>query len=917
MKVDFRNTLWAALTASALFAIACGPPATGVDGGTGGGSASDSCNDDEQCQIALGKLFRCSRTSNTCVADCSRAAECSPAGRVMAGSTALSECPNDTSCVCDFTEAGGECKPKLCSADADCGGTLVCRSGKCEGAPAVSAATRCAVIPDFVVVKAGSKVKFWVSAWAGTEPVIIKEGATWTAPANSPLSSPMPATGATSEFTASMTATTGGDGVAAVQAAFGGTTCTGKVVVVAAPTSGGAVVVIDELTGRPIAGAKVVLSDAAGAVIPQPAEVVTEANGVGAFTFGAAASYTVSVFHPDFTYVTIANYRPSGADANVLSVALRRNPVNKFGGFKGTFENAPVNANIKFGVAGMSLAGAVTNLNITQLLGPSVKTRIKLGSAFDETVNVPDGAFLVFQETNKSTFSGLGLNGVCTGAGGAPDETKIRAGTCGTRAGWGLSGELTFGDLSPLIGAFTGGTENINISGILGQAQPLIRKLNSSIVRDIQFNLNDAACATGPDGGTPKTFPNCTEGWDYSNTSQLTDKNLKWANVPLAFGFALKSPRMPTYRSKPADGAVALSGVNVPGRGVIPLGLGVAVNISTMPADDILDKQENLPVAGLIPVRSAPSHSGTEGSEYGIIVAALSAASLSDTSAQVGASALFVRLADNKLVFDPRGAAPVDISAQSYPPFPESGRFNAHSGAVAGVTPRSFKFLTSSVATALSTNVQFVRVTFTDELEHRWDVLFDAARAADGFTLPAVPVGLRDRLFQTGMTNGPRSPLQVQALRTSASPTPAGGAPLSFQALVELNSTNFERITNYLTAFAFLDYGEQSVEFKLLPKPVPDAGKITVAVKKFKVGSAAGDDGLVKLSFSTAMGAPIAGCDIISSSTEMKAGSGLVEFTIPSGCSATDATVKAQLFFDNNTPVLPEVSIAEPGVTIQ
>ncbi|MBE2251524.1 MAG: hypothetical protein IAE78_18425 [Myxococcus sp.] len=906
MKVEFRNTLWAALAASALSMIACGPTPSGTDGGSGGGSANDSCNDDDQCP----KLFRCSRSSSTCVPDCTSNAQCSPTGRTAAGATALDFCPMDSSCVCDFTEAGGECKPKLCSADSDCGSTLVCRSGKCEAAPAASTVTRCAIIPDFAVVKAGSKMKFWVSAWAGTEPVIIKDGAMWTAPMGSPLSAPMPAAGLSSEFTASMTATTGGDGVAAVQAAFGSITCTGKALVVAAPVAGGAVVVTDELTGRPIAGAKVVISDATGAELPQAAPVETNAAGVGAYVFGAATSYSVSVFHPDFTYATIANYRPSGPDANVLAVALRRNPVNKFGGFKGTFDGYPMNANIKAGVGGMSLAGAVTNLSLTQLLGPSRPTRIKLGTTIDMTVDVPDGAFLVFSETNKNTLAGLGLNGVCTDAAGAADETKIRAGTCGTRSAWAFSGELTIGDLSPLLGAFQGGTQNINIGGILGQVQPLIRKLNSSVVRDVQFNLNDAACKGG------KTFPNCTEGWDYSNTAQFTDKNLKWANVPLAFGFALKSPRMPSYRGKPADGALALSGVNVPGRGVIPLGLGAAVNVAT-PIDDVLDKQETLPAAGLLPVRSAPSHSGTEGAEYGIIVAALSAAATSDASAQVGASALFVRVADNKLVFDPRGATPVDISSQTYPTFPESGRFNAHSAAVAGVGPRSFKFLTTSVATALSTSVQVIRVTFSDELEHRWDVLFDAARAADGFSLPAVPAGLRDRLFKTGMTNGPRSPMQVQALRTSAAPTPAGGAALSFQGLVELNATNYERITNYLTGFGFLDYGEQAVKFKTLPMPVPDAGKIVVAVEKFKLGTAMGDDGLVKLSFATAAGMPIAGCDIMSSSTETKAGSGEVEFTLPAGCTATGVTVKAQLFFDNNTPVLPELSVSQAGVTIQ
>ncbi len=909
MKADFRSTLWVALATSALSLLACGPVQTRPDSGAGGGT-SDSCNDDDQCP----KLFRCSRSSSTCVPDCTDNSKCGPTGRVASGSTALDLCPNDTSCVCDYTEAGGECKPKLCSADSDCGSTLVCRGGKCEAAPAVASATRCLVIPDFAVVKAGSKARFWASAWAGAEPIVIKEGATWTAAAGSPLSTPTPASGTSSEFSVGPTATTDGAGVLAVQAAFGGSTCTAKVIVVAAPAAGGAVVAVDELSGRPIAGATVVVSKPDGSVIAQAAPVLTSATGVGAYVFGGEPSYSVSVFHPEYTYTTIANYRPGATDANVLQVAMRRNAVTKFGGYKGTFDAFPSNNNIKAGVAGMSLAGAVTNLNLTQLLGPSRPTRIKLGTTIDMTVDVPDGAFLVFSETNKNTFAGLGLNGSCTdaaGAVGAAEEAKIRAGTCGTRSAWAFSGELTIGDLSPLIGAFQGGgLDNINVGSLLGQITPLIRRLNSSIARDVQFDLKDAKCKD-----TGETFPTCTKGYDYSDTASFTSKNLKWSNVPLGFGFALKSPALPSYRGTPADGALALTGVLVPGRGVIPLGLGAAVN-TAKPVDSTLDKQDTLPAAGLLPVRTAPSHSGTEGSEYGIIVAALSASAINDASAAVGASALFVRLADNKLVFDPRGTAPVDISSQAYPTFPESARFNFTDTAVPGLPARSFRFATQSVVTALNSSVQAIRVTFSDELEHRWDVLFDASRAADGFSLPKPPAGLRDRVFKSNLATGERSPLLVQALRLSGSPTPTGGAPLSFTQLVEFNATNADRITNYLTAFGFLDYGAPTVTFKTLPNPVPDASKIVVAVSKFKIGETPADDGIVKVSFSKA-GAAVAGCDVLTGKTETAPGKGEIELSIPAACSGSDVVVKAQLFTgDGATAIAPEVSVSKT-VTIQ
>jgi hypothetical protein len=766
--------------------------------------------------------------------------------------------------------------------------------------------TRCAITPDFAVAKAGSKVKFWVSAWAGQEPVVVKEGATWAAPAMSPLSAPMPATGASAEFSVGTAATSDPMGVNGAQATIGGATCTAKVIVVAAPASGGEVVVIDELSGRPVPNAQVVVSDAMGAVIAQPSQVTTSATGVGVFTFGNATSYSVSVFHPDYAYTTIANYQPAGSaasEANVLHVAMRRNSVANHGGFRGNFADAPTGPNIKIGIAGASLAGALTNLNVTQLAGPSRKTRIKLGSQIDQEIDLPDGVYLVFADTNKNSFAGLGLAGTCG------DESKVRSGTCGTRSAWSFSGELQIGDITPLIAAFMGGFDNIKIGDILAQAQPVFRKLSSSIVRDVTFDLKQTPCKGG------KTPPNCTDGFDFSDNTFYAAQNMKWASVPLFFGFAVKSPKLPTYRGRAVDGALAVTGVQVPGRGVIPLGLGASVN--AMPADDVLDIQEPLKTAGLIPVRTAPAHSGTEGSELGIILGALSAASFSDPSAQVGASALFVRPPENKFPFDPQGMMPIDASTQTYPVYPESARFNAGDAPSGGLGPRGFRFLTSSVASALGSSVQVIRVSFNDEAENRWDVMVDASQAGTGFVLPKPPAGFRDRLFETGMTTGPRSSMGIQALRLSAAPSPTGGSPLSFKQLVEFNGTNYERLTTMLTGFAFLDYGRPKISFKMSVPATAMKGttKVTVKVERFKIGTAMGDDGLVKLSFLDG-GAPKAGCDV-SSSTELMAGRGEVELTIPATCSGANLTAKAQLFYSDMSPVGPEVSVTQSSITVQ
>lgn len=885
MTAVTRNGIWAAvfaLTTLGLFACGGGTPTT--DGGTGGGGGtSGDCIEDIDCPDP--QLFFCNTTTSTCEPSCRVKEDCSAARR---GQYALDFCNGALGCECDE----GKCVGSLCSSDADCG-SQVCRNGACVAPPAASTVAKCSVSPDFVVAKEGAKVKFWVSAWdASNKPVVVKEGASWAPAAGGPFTGT--GSGASFEFTAS-TATMGTAAVNAAEASFGSVKCSAKAIVLPATVAAGevAVAVIDELSGRPVANADVVLANNDGTIVQQAGadSVKTDARGYVKLT-GAPAAYSVTAFHSEYSYLTVANY--SGT-SRFLSMVVRRNQTDKYGGYKGGFgSTVPATSNVHAAIAGMSIAGSITNLSIAQLLGPSVPTDIKIGSAINQTgVPIPAGVFLGFGDQQiKNNFAGQGLAGTCA------DETKVLAGECGTRTAWALAGDVPLGDLP--IDAVAGGLDNINIGALLSRILPIFKKFNSSVVRDVTFNLK----ATPMTNGKP----------DFSDQAHFITQDHNFTQIPLAFSYVAKLPELPKFKNAYVDGVAIIGGASVPGQGVVPLGIGVGVN--TNPVDGQTDKQADLPAQGLVQLRMAPTHDGLEGGEYGLVIAGISAKGLTDSSAGLGASAIFARLPNNALVFDPKGATPVDVSSQSFPIFPEGAKFNFTNTAQGAIPGRSFRF----GATPDLSQINVLRVSFADDKEHRWDVLMNPTAAAAGFTLPAIPGGTThaDRLFANGMASGDRSTLVVQALRLNTKPS-GGGAAISFNDFVELNDTNADRTTDLLTAFGFLDYGRPTVAFTT-PKDnnstIAKGSKIVVQVKNFKIGTTAADDGVVKLSFSMG-GNPVTGCDPTNLKTETMAGNGELEYTLPMSCAGAGLSMKAELLMiDEMTAVAPAVSSTQT-VTIQ
>ncbi|MBL8958155.1 MAG: carboxypeptidase regulatory-like domain-containing protein, partial [Myxococcaceae bacterium] len=331
--LNFRVVLFAAVCGSAL--MGCPSPKPATDGGAGG--TSGECFEDLDCPDE--RFFFCNTTTSQCEPACSRKADCSPAER---GEFALPECDTADKCQCDE----GKCVASLCSSDADCGGTLVCRSGACVTAPAAADVASCSIVPDRAVLKGGTTQKFTVFGVAANgDPVVVKEGAMWTG------GTVAPAAGNSTVFTAPMTA-----GMSTLTATIGTKTCTATIEALdpVVPAGEVAIVVTDELTGRGIMGATVIASNALGAQIGN--SVTTGANGYAKLTGMLGTEVNVTVFHSAYNYLTIANYEMMGS--RFLSAVLRRHQNDKYGGQRGTFTGVPMSSNVHAAISGMSIAGS-------------------------------------------------------------------------------------------------------------------------------------------------------------------------------------------------------------------------------------------------------------------------------------------------------------------------------------------------------------------------------------------------------------------------------------------------------------------------------------------------------------------------------------------------------------------------------
>jgi hypothetical protein len=870
MNAPFRLALCALLLLVGLKSTGCvnegeGPPEPPPDSRGEPGA----CQVDQDCPDPA--LFFCNSATSRCEAACRTQADCTAERR---GNYRLETCDaNPLGCRCD----GNRCVEALCSADVDCAQERVCRDGRCGAPPEALAVASCQVTPDVVLGREGTPVRFSVLAVdAAGRPVVVPAGATWTA-----VGAAARGGGTGREAVFELGAPTEGL-VEAVRAQVGNATCQARVSVVeAAGVQEGEVraLVTDELTGRPLEGAVVVVADGAGAVT---ASAETDARGVVRLAAPAAVG-SVSVFHGDYGYLTVAHEGP-GRGPRELALALRRNATDRYGGYRGTFLNVSTSEDLHAGAAGLSAPDAVTELSGSLLVGPTRVERFTFNGR-ERSVTLPAGAYVVLPgSTLRATeVSAMGLAGVCDGAlaGVTDPEAEARAGTCGTRTAWALAGDVPLSELPPSL--LVGGA--VDMGQMLAQAIPLLRRFSSSVVRDVPFRLKETP---GAAQGAP----------DHGDLAHFTRVDHDYQQMPLGFHFAARVPSLPRYRGAWLDSVVVTGMARVAGRGMVPLGLGMAVNVN--PADNHTDQQAGLPAPGLVSVRMAPAHHGLEGSPYVLAVVATSSAAANDAAAGAATSALLQRMPE-RLPFDPRGGSPLAVEG-AFLPIPEGARYNYDREARGGLEGRQLRFVTVPplpVGTVL-------RAVFTHRSERRWVVLMDSAKATTGVRLPVPPAPFEDRTYH-GDLAGSRSPFGVQAL---ALRRPGSTTPLELKGLVEADGADLARLGELTAAYSALDYGRPLVRW-VVPEQegqeVARGATVRVRVSSFQVGSALTDDGYVRLTF---VGG--SGCEghEVRGDVDASQGRGEVDLRLPPGCHGPEVSLVATLVDPSGVPLNPQVTSA-------
>lgn len=827
----------------------------------------DTCQVDQDCPDP--GLFFCDSASARCQAACRSQEDCTADKR---GVFHIPECDaNPLGCRCD----NSRCVQALCSADVECAASgRVCRDGQCVSPPAEGAVASCQLVPDSVVGRQGVTVRFSVLARDAAGAPVVPASVEWTALESGVRVEASDALGASVVLTEPSSGA-----LEQVQARLGGVTCVARVRVLDAAVESGwlRAVVTDEQTGRPLGGAGVVVADAAGQVT---GSATTDAGGVALLAAPTGAG-SLSVFHADFDYLTVAH---AGATGPLdVSLPLRRNPTDKYGGTQGQVLGVSTSQDLHTGLVGLSAPDAVSELPGALLEGPSRQVGYTLeGQSREATLAAGTYVVLPGSTLAVTDVSARGLAGVCDvdPGGGADPEVAMARGTCGTRTAWLLGGDVPLA-LLPLA---AGGA--LDVGQLLAQTVPLLRTFRSSVVRDVRFSLRD----------TPSASTGAPDLHDASFFTRVDPELTAGRSMPLGFQFALRVPALPRYRSTWMDSLAVLGSVRVAGQGVVPLGLGAGTN--TSPTDANTDTQPGLPGPGLVSVRMAPAHHGLEGAPYELLLTASSSTAADDLGAGAASSALIHR-GLGTLPFDPKGLAPVAV-AGPFLSVPEGSRYNYTSTPASGLSGRQWRFTT---APALPTATA-LRASFTTLTGHRWSVWMDVSQAVSGLRLPVPPSPLEDRTY-FGDVSGSRAPYTVQALALRQAGSATGEA-LTVSALLAARGVDLSQLAAVTAAWSELDYGRALVRWTVPStddQRVSPGARVQVQVSAFQVGSGLEDEGSVRLTFVGGTGCE--GQQVNGFVTDAR---GKVDLTLPGGCSGTDVRLVATLVDPGGTAIQPAVT---------
>lgn len=708
----------------------------GTDTPTDGGSGTDdSCDAEVGCRRSL---------------DCSAGAVCEKeegAGVDDCGICVKILCTTNADCSeneeCDVRR--GLCVPdNLCDPGNP---SLACEAGQycvyveglpqCVEASELPAADTCEIAPSQIFVAANNAIELNAVAMLNSGALVPNASFTYTSDVGTVSDGKLTGECAGSDVcTGTVTATSGA------------ATCTAPVKVYpAVPTEDFKVVLFDQTSNEPVSGALAVLKLADNSLV----EGTTDADGVANFADVGQTVAAASVFPDNHQWQTVL----SPAMNHVAFFTVEVPDDSKVAGVKGQFDFSEVSTqgDIQLGLSGMSIAGSIVDLDFAQILGEIADYPIELEGVTngEELVPLPSGLVI-----------NLGTTPV------KPDFVAF--GDPGKRILWGLGGQVRLADIGPIISTVTATGDDIAIGSILSSVLPFFSTFDHAAVAGLELTEQDRPAP--PSEGSPVAFAD----WPFQ---ELAGDSAVTLNTLLSQSATYDVPTLPCTAGKVeqagcADnafqsGAILLSGVFVPGLGVVPLGLTAGLDDpdeqdATDQVDGKLDyNTENAPASGQAIVDYAPPHDGLEGNKYFTIAIAVDIDQL--TEGGLSASTI-VHMGDK---FDPAG--------NSF-----DNDFLQQQGGTYTDETKTFSF--TSVGSA-----DFYRLNFNDDVQE-WNIYFTDPNQAD------VDISSLRPETVTGRVDG----LDIQAFNLGNGYD--GAQPSSFDNMLTFNGTNFDNFIYYMGAWA-------------------------------------------------------------------------------------------------------------------
>ncbi|MDP7038848.1 MAG: hypothetical protein QGI45_06810 [Myxococcota bacterium] len=355
-----------------------------------------------------------------------------------------------------------------------------------------------------------------------------------------------------------------------------------------APVGGLRITAINELSGALVSGVEFVVDTNANGSGDITMSETTAGSGIYEASEAPSAAFDVSAFVAGYNYISLVGVSSTTTDL-VLPLSPRPYP-EVTGGFSGELDFGPYEKNvgsgdIEFGlVSGSFPLKALLNFDLSLFIGEMVDSSI-----CDEQGASAPGCY----EVSLSGFEGVFPlpGGLIASLAGTPiKESYDVAGLSGRRFGWCLAGQLNLSDLSALLGPLLeglGGDDDdddaedagLDIGGLLGDLVPLFGKFASCArgnipLKEVPYSEWTTYVSNdyGADRSDNVNFPKLDGG--TGNYGKLG------VSQPLRQFTAFDVPALPadpaSTSSYHMEGNIILTGVNTPGQGFVPLGLGVA-----------------------------------------------------------------------------------------------------------------------------------------------------------------------------------------------------------------------------------------------------------------------------------------------------------------------------------------------------